>query len=67
MSYVVNDRMSRGFAFVAYPAKYGESGVMTLIINQSGLLLQKDLGTSTAEIAAAMTAYDPGEGWDPVE
>jgi hypothetical protein len=40
---------------------------MTLIINQSGLLLQKDLGTSTAEIAAAMTAYDPGEGWDPVE
>jgi len=65
--YVVDGKMSGGFAFVAYPAEYRNSGVMTFIINQDGVLLQKDLGTKTTEIATAMSEFDPGDGWTPVE
>jgi len=65
--YLVNGKMARGFAFVAYPAEYGNSGIMTFIINQDGLLLQKDLGKDTAATASAMTEYDPDNGWDPVQ
>jgi hypothetical protein len=65
--YLVNGKMAGGFAVVAYPAEYGNSGVMTFILNQDGLFLQKDLGKATAETAAAMTVFDPGAGWDPVE
>jgi hypothetical protein len=64
--YVVNGNMVGGFAFVAYPADYGNSGVMTFIINQDGVLLQKDLGKSTNETAAAMTEFDPDADWSPV-
>ena len=60
--YMVNGKMT-GFAFVAYPAEYGNSGVMTFIINQDGVLLQKDLGKTTAETATAMTEFDPDPGW----
>jgi len=65
--YVVNGKMTVGFAFVAYPAEYGNSGVMTFIINQDGVLLQKDLGTTTSETASAMSEFDPGTGWSPVQ
>jgi hypothetical protein len=65
--YVVDGKMAGGFAFVAYPAEYGNSGVMTFIINQDRVLLQKDLGKTTAETAAAMTEFDPDDGWTPVE
>lgn len=65
--YVVDGKMVGGFAFVAYPAEYGNSGVMTFIINQDGLLFQKDLGKTTTEAATAMTEFDPGDGWSPVE
>jgi hypothetical protein len=61
--YVVDGKMVRGFAFVAYPAEYGNSGVMTFIISQDGILLQKDLGKTTAETAAAMTKFDPDSSW----
>jgi hypothetical protein len=61
--YVVNGKMTGGFAFVAYPAEYRNSGVMTFIINQDGVLLQKDLGTATAQTAAAMTEFDPDPSW----
>jgi hypothetical protein len=61
--YAVNGKMTGGFAFVAYPAEYGNSGVMTFIINQDGVLLQKDLGKTTAEIATAMTEFDPASSW----
>jgi hypothetical protein len=64
--YVVNGK-TVGFAFVAYPAEYGNSGVMTFIINQDGVLLQKDLGTTTTETATAMSEFDPDTGWSPVE
>ncbi len=64
--YMVNGKMSGGFAFVAYPAEYRNSGVMTFIINQNGVLLQQDLGEKTADIATAMSEFDPGDGWTPV-
>ena len=65
--YVVDGKMTGGFAFVAYPAEYRNSGVMTFIINQDGVLLQKDLGTATAQTAAAMTEFDPDPSWAPAQ
>jgi Protein of unknown function (DUF2950) len=65
--YVVDGKMVGGFAFVAYPAEYGNSGIMTFIINQDRILFQKDLGKDTNATATAMTEFDPGEGWTPVE
>jgi hypothetical protein len=64
--YVVDGKMVGGFAFVAYPAEYRNSGVVTFIINQDGVLLQKDLGKTTTETATAMTEFDPDAGWSPV-
>jgi len=64
--YVVNGKMVGGFAFVAYPAEYRNSGVMTFIINQDGVL-QKDLGTTTTETATAMSEFDPDATWSPVQ
>jgi hypothetical protein len=65
--YAVDGKMTGGFAFVAYPAEYGNSGVMTFIINQDGVLLQKDLGKTTTEMANAMTVFDPDSSWTIVE
>jgi Protein of unknown function (DUF2950) len=65
--FLVDGKMTGGFAFVAYPAEYGNSGIMTFIINQDGMLLQKDLGKTTAETASAMTEFDPDPSWSPVE
>jgi len=65
--YVVNGKMVGGFAFVAYPAEYGNSGVMTFMIDQDGVLLQKDLGKATTETATAMSEFDPDSGWSPVQ
>jgi hypothetical protein len=65
--YVVNGNMTGGFAVLAYPADYRNSGVMTLIINQDGLVFQKDLGEKTAELAKAMNEFNPDDTWSPVE
>ena len=65
--YMVDGKMVNGFAFIAYPAEYGNSGVMTFIINQDGVLFQKDLGKTTAETAAAIHEFDPESDWVPVE
>jgi hypothetical protein len=62
-NYVINGRMVAGFAMVAYPAQYGESGVMTFIVNQNGTIFEKDLGPGTAATAQKMTAFDPGPAW----
>jgi hypothetical protein len=62
-NYVANGRMTGGFAFVAYPTEYRSSGVMTLIIDQSGAIYEKDLGPDTTKLAQAMTAYDPDSTW----
>jgi len=65
--YIVNDKMIGGFAVVAFPAQYGNSGVMTFIVNHEGTVYEKDLGENTTELAVAMTLYDPDETWTPVE
>jgi hypothetical protein len=64
--YVVHGRAIGGFAVVAYPAKYGSSGIMTFIVNQDGKVYESDLGRDTARKAAAMKAYAPGPGWSAV-
>jgi len=61
--YVINGNMIAGFALVAYPAGYGNSGVMTFVVNQEGRVYQKDLGSRTSVIAAAMTEYNPDITW----
>jgi len=66
-NYLSDGKMLRGFAFVAYPAVYGNSGIMTFIINQNGVAYQKDLGKNTREVASAMTEFDPDRSWTPVE
>lgn len=63
--YVINGNMIAGFALVAWPAQYGESGIMTFIVNQQGRILQKDLGSRTSRLAASMTTYDPDATWIP--
>ena len=65
-SYIVDGRMTEGFALLAYPADYGSSGIMSFLVNQSGTLYQKDLGEQTGSLAAAITAHDPDQGWEPV-
>jgi hypothetical protein len=64
--YLVNGKMTGGFAFVAYPAEYGNSGIMSFLINQDGVLLQRDLGPNTTQSATGMTAFDPDSGWSIV-
>ena len=64
--YITNGNMSGGFALLAYPAKYGASGVMTFIVNQSGVVYQKNLGKDTAQLAAAITTYNPSKTWTRV-
>lgn len=65
--YVVNGKMTAGFAFLAYPAEYRESGVMTFIVGQDGVVYQKDLGEKTAEHAKAIKDYDPDSSWQKAE
>jgi len=65
--YVVDGKMTKGFAFVAYPAEYRSSGVMTFIVDESGTIYEKDLGPDTTKLAQAMTAYDPDSTWHKEE
>jgi hypothetical protein len=67
LDYVVNGKLTRGFAFVAYPAAYRNSGVMTFIVNQNGVVYQKDLGPQTSDLAAAMKEYDPDDTWEQAD
>jgi hypothetical protein len=64
--YLINGNMIGGYALVAWPADYGESGVMSFLVNQQGIVFQKDLGPKTGAIAQAMTRYDPDASWKPV-
>ncbi len=67
MSYLQDGEMTRGFAFLAFPAEYGSSGVMTFMVNQDGIVLEKDLGPETAQIASRMARYDSGSGWQQAD
>ena len=67
MNYVVNGKMSAGFAFVAYPVEYRSSGVKTFIVSKSGIIYEKDLGPNTTRLAQSMTTYDPDSTWQKAE
>ncbi len=62
-SYIINRRMIGGFALVAWPAEYRQSGIMTFIVNQQGRVYQKDLGQKTATVGSRMKNYDPDPTW----
>jgi hypothetical protein len=65
--YIANGKMTAGFAFVAYPAEYRSSGVMTFIVNQDGTVYEKDLGDKTEDAAKSMTEFNPNSGWQKTE
>jgi len=62
--YVIGGRMRAGFALVAWPVRYGDTGIMTFMVNHAGIVYEKDLGPSTAAIARAMTRFDPDASWN---
>jgi hypothetical protein len=66
-NYLINGHMIGGFALVAWPAEWGNTGVMTFLVNQQGRLYQKNLGPKTASSASAITTYDPDDTWTPVK
>jgi len=66
-SYTVKGKMSEGFAFMAYPAEYRSSGVMTFLVNQDGVVYEKDLGKKTDVLAKAMKEYNPNSSWQKAE
>ena len=65
-NYLINGRLIGGFAMVAYPAEWGETGVMSFIVNHNGKVFEKDLGRDSAAIGARMSSFDPGPGWKEV-
>ena len=67
LDYISNGKMVAGFGLAAYPAEYGKSGITTFIVNQQGIVYEKDLGPKTEEIAKAMTKYDPDKTWKKEE
>jgi DUF2950 family protein len=64
--YIVNGKMTGGFAILAYPSEYRNSGIMTFLVGKDGVIYQNDLGEKTALLATAMTEYNPGDGWQRV-
>jgi hypothetical protein len=67
LNYVVKGKMIGGFALIAYPAEYGNSGVMTFLVNHAGTVYQKDLGNRTEAIARRVTLFDPDQTWKKVD
>jgi len=65
--YIVNEKMTGGFGVLAYPAKYGDSGIMTFVTNQNGVVFEKDLGKETDQLAGQITQFNPDKSWKPVE
>ncbi len=65
--YIVKGKMIGGFAMVTYPAQYGNSGVMTFIVNHNGVVYQKNIGKNTEKIASAMTKFDPDKSWEKAQ
>ena len=62
--YLVDGKLTAGFAVLAYPAQYRNSGIMTFIVGTDGIIYQKDLGEKTTDVATAMGEYNPGDGWN---
>jgi hypothetical protein len=66
-SYILNGNMIAGYALVAYPSKWGSSGIMTFIVNQQGRIYQKNMGPTTEQIGSAISEYDPDPSWKLVK
>ena len=66
-TYITNGKMTKGFAFAAYPAEYRSSGVMTFVVNQDSIVYQKDLGKKTETLGKAMLQYNPDSSWRKAE
>ena len=64
--YIVKGNMIGGFGLVAYPAKYGVSGVMTFVVNHEGVVYEKNLGKDTAKIAQRLHLFDPDKSWNKI-
>jgi hypothetical protein len=67
MSYVVDGKMTKGFAMIASPSKYGASGIMTFIVGKDGKVYEKNLGENTRDTVTAMTEYNPDKTWTEVK
>jgi hypothetical protein len=66
-SYLINGQMRAGFAVIAWPVEYGDSGVMSFMVSHAGIVYEQNLGPDSASIASSMQVYDPGPGWTPVQ
>jgi hypothetical protein len=66
-TYLLNGKMRGGFAILAAPVRYQNSGVMTFMLSREGVVYQKDLGKDTASLSTSISAYNPGDGWVPAE
>jgi hypothetical protein len=66
VNYVVDGKLSGGYAVVAWPADYGSSGIMTFMVNQDGIVWQRDLGEDTGKVVADITQFNPDESWTPI-
>ena len=67
MNYIRNGEMSGGFAMVAYPVRWGESGIMTFTVNQDAVVYQRCFAEKTAKVATAMKEYNPDNHWEVVQ
>jgi hypothetical protein len=67
LNYVVKNKMIGGFALIAYPAEYGNSGVMTFMVNHAGVVYEKDLGSRTPIVVSRTLLFDPDQTWKKVE
>ena len=67
MDYIVGGEMSRGFALIAWPARYDVTGIMTFVVSSDGIVYERDLGPDTVDLARRITRYDPGESWSVVD
>jgi hypothetical protein len=66
MDYMVNGHLLAGHALLAFPAAYGDSGVMSFMVGEAGTVYEADLGPDTLAAASAIVSFDPGDGWKPV-
>jgi hypothetical protein len=66
-SYLIGDQMRAGFAVIAWPVEYGETGVMSFMVSHAGIVYEQDLGPDSASTAQAMPGFDPGPGWKSVQ
>jgi hypothetical protein len=67
MDYMVNGNMVAGHALIAFPSAYGDTGIMSFMVGENGVVYEADLGEDTLEAAVAIDSFDPGEGWAPVD